>query len=270
MPAPAVNALPTAPQRTDTSSVFSARADAWVAALASFTAEVNALASYLDALANGAFKTYVRVATTADHGLSGLAAIDGVTPVAGDRVLVKSNTAAAQNGIYTAASGAWSRTTDADIGGELVSALIVISEGSTLADTLWVCSTNAPITLGSTALVFSQFTGGGMLGSNNLSELTNLASARSNLGLANTALALPLTFNFTAAGEARFYADVAMTLTQQATSGSGSVAYEKSTAAAPSTFSSTTSPITLEAGAWLKVTASSVVSIFTVHLKRTA
>lgn len=77
-------------------------------------------------------------------------------------------------------------------------------------------------------------------------------------------------FNFSDAGEARLYADVAMTLTQQATSGTGSVAYEKSTAAAPSTFSSTTSPITLEAGAWLKVTASAVTDIYAVALKRTA
>ena len=76
--------------------------------------------------------------------------------------------------------------------------------------------------------------------------------------------------NFTADGEVRFYADVGITLTQQSTSGTGSVAYEKSTAAAPSTFSSTTSPITLEAGAWLKITASSVTDLFAVALKRTA
>lgn len=77
-------------------------------------------------------------------------------------------------------------------------------------------------------------------------------------------------FNFTDDGEARFYADVAMTLTQQSTSGTGSVAYEKSTAAAPSTFSSTSSPISLEAGAWLKVSASSVSTLYAVALKRTA
>lgn len=77
-------------------------------------------------------------------------------------------------------------------------------------------------------------------------------------------------FNFAADGEARFYADIAMTLTQQSTSGTGSVAYEKSTAAAPSTFASTTSPISLEAGAWLKVTASSVSDLYAVALKRTA
>lgn len=95
------------------------------------------------------------------------------------------------------------------------------------------------------------------------------------LTISNTgasALLTPVTpvFNFTDDGEARFYADVAMTLTQQGTSGTGSVAYEKSTNAAPSTFSSTTSPISLEAGAWLKVTASSVTDLYAVALKRTA
>ncbi|MXO63418.1 hypothetical protein [Qipengyuania oceanensis] len=77
-------------------------------------------------------------------------------------------------------------------------------------------------------------------------------------------------FNFSDDGEARFYADVAMTLTHQSTSGTGTIAYEKSTAAAPGTFSSATSPITLEAGAWLKVSASSVTGLVAAALKRTA
>ena len=76
--------------------------------------------------------------------------------------------------------------------------------------------------------------------------------------------------NFSADGEARIYADEAMTITETATSGTGTIAYEKSTNAAPSTFSSTTSPISLEAGAWLKVSASSVTDIVAVALKRTA
>lgn len=97
------------------------------------------------------------------------------------------------------------------------------------------------------------------------------AAARTTLGISNAALALPLTFNFSADGEARFYADVAMTVTEQADSGTGTVAYEKSTNAAPDTFASTSSPIALEAGAWLKVIASGVSGdCYAVHLKRTA
>jgi hypothetical protein len=79
--------------------------------------------------------------------------------------------------------------------------------------------------------------------------------------------ALPLTFNFTAAGDAYFYADVAMTLTEQATTGAGTVSYEKGTTADPDTFTATTSPITLQAGAWLKVSSDDALA---VHLKRTA
>ena len=94
-----------------------------------------------------------------------------------------------------------------------------------------------------------------------------LTATAKQIGL--LAPAIPV-FNFSADGEARFYAYEAMTLTQQATSGTGTIAYEKSTSAAPSTFSSTTSPISLEAGAWLKVSASSVTDLVAVALKRTA
>lgn len=75
---------------------------------------------------------------------------------------------------------------------------------------------------------------------------------------------------FTSDSQTRIYADEAMTIAQQSTSGTGSVAYTKSTNAAPGTFSSTTLPTSLEAGAWLKVTASSVSTFYAVHLKRTA
>jgi hypothetical protein len=76
--------------------------------------------------------------------------------------------------------------------------------------------------------------------------------------------------NFSSDGEVRFYADAAMTVTEIATSGTGTIAYAKSTSGAPTVFNSTTSPITLQAGAWLKVTASSVTGIVAVHLRRTA
>jgi hypothetical protein len=52
--------------------------------------------------------------------------------------------------------------------------------------------------------------------------------------------------------------------------GTGTLAYAKSTAAAPGTFNSTTLPTTLEAGAWLRVTASGVTGFLAAHLRRTA
>lgn len=77
--------------------------------------------------------------------------------------------------------------------------------------------------------------------------------------------------NFTAAGDMYIPADAAMTIIQgNAKIGTGTLAYAKSTNAAPGTFTSTTLPATLEAGAWLKITASGVTGFVATHLRRTA
>jgi len=72
-------------------------------------------------------------------------------------VLLKNQTAPAENGIWVAQSGAWTRATDADVEGELLNAAVFVSEGSTQADTAWVMTTNAPITVGTTSLTWVQF-----------------------------------------------------------------------------------------------------------------
>lgn len=102
------------------------------------------------------FKASVRIATTANiASLTGLAAIDGKTPIAGDRILVKDQSTGSQNGIYVAAAGAWSRATDADTGTELNGgALISVEEGTTNAETIWALTNDGTVTIGSTALVF--------------------------------------------------------------------------------------------------------------------
>lgn len=102
------------------------------------------------------FKASVLVATTANlAALSGLLTVDGVVLAAGDRILVKNQTTASQNGIYIAASGAWSRAPDADASIEVTPGLLVIVEkGTTNADTVWQLVTDAPIVLGTTALTF--------------------------------------------------------------------------------------------------------------------
>lgn len=123
--------------------------------------------TYVDNLVQGlSWKQAVRAATTANGAIASAYAngsvIDGVTLATGDRILIKNQTTASENGIYVvAASGAPARAADADTGAELVNASVYISEGTTQADQSWTCTTNAPITLGTTGLTFAQAGGGG-------------------------------------------------------------------------------------------------------------
>ena len=114
---------------------------------------------YVDSLAIGlSFKNPAICATTANITLSGLQTIDGVTVVAGNRVLVKSQTNTANNGIYSASTGAWTRTTDADTWDELVSAFLFIESGTSYAGTAWYCSAQPGGTLGVTGVNWNTFT----------------------------------------------------------------------------------------------------------------
>lgn len=116
---------------------------------------------YVDQLVNGAdWKASVRCATTGNITLSGLQTIDGITVVGGDRVLVKNQSAASGNGIYVAGSGAWARAADADAGTLTANAAVFVSEGTTLADTQWICNTNDPITVGTTSISWTQLGAG--------------------------------------------------------------------------------------------------------------
>lgn len=77
--------------------------------------------------------------------------------------------------------------------------------------------------------------------------------------------------NFTAAADAYIAARSAMTISQgNAPIGTGTLAYAKSTAAAPGTFAITSLPVTLEAGAWLKVSATAVTGFVAADLYRSA
>ena len=117
---------------------------------------------YVDTVAQGLdAKASCVAATTADITLSGAQTIDGVSVVAGNRVLVKNQSLSQNNGIYLCASGSWTRTTDADTWDELTSAFTFIEQGTVNADTGYVCTANAGGTLGTTALPWSQFSGAG-------------------------------------------------------------------------------------------------------------
>jgi hypothetical protein len=128
-------------------------------------AQDAATKNYVDGVATGLDpKASVRLASTANVTVATgtLLTIDGVVTVGGDRVLLKNQTAAAENGIYIAGAGAWTRATDADTSAEVNAGMFVfVEEGTLYADTGWVLATNNPITLGTTALTFTQFSGAG-------------------------------------------------------------------------------------------------------------
>lgn len=101
-------------------------------------------------------KQSVRAATVANITLSGAQTIDGVVLTVGDRVLVKDQTAAAQNGIYLVAAQGWTRATDAGDGTKLSSgARVSVEEGAINAGKVWYLATAGAISVGTTVLLFS-------------------------------------------------------------------------------------------------------------------
>jgi hypothetical protein len=122
--------------------------------------------TYVDTVVNGLdWKPSVRAATTAAGTLATSFengdVIDGVTLATGDRILIKNQATGSENGIYTVnASGAPTRATDADANAEVTAGMAMfVSEGTTNGNTQWALSTDDPITLGTTSLVFSQIGG---------------------------------------------------------------------------------------------------------------
>lgn len=118
--------------------------------------------AYVDGISAGLdFKESCRAATTANITLSGEQTIDGVSVVAGDRVLVKNQTSGSANGIYIADASTWSRATDFDNDADVSSgALTFVEEGTAGGGKQFVLTTTGAITLGTTSLTFSVFGGG--------------------------------------------------------------------------------------------------------------
>ncbi|SDW35537.1 hypothetical protein SAMN05444064_10321 [Pseudomonas syringae] len=123
-------------------------------------ADVTQLHRAILGLAASDYKKAVRCATTVSIGLSGLQTIDDVTLVAGDRVLVKNQDTPAQNWIYLAAAGAWTRAQDANESNECSPGhLVPVQAGTKNAGTVWqLVNTVFPV-LGTTALVFERLLG---------------------------------------------------------------------------------------------------------------
>jgi hypothetical protein len=134
-------------------------------AVAPGTAGTDAInKNQLDAATMGlSWKQAVRAATTATITLSSApASIDGVALTAGDRVLVKNQSAPADNGIYVfaAAASPLTRATDMDAAAEFAGATVFVTEGTANADSGWT-QTAEVATVGTDAVTFAQFTGSG-------------------------------------------------------------------------------------------------------------
>ena len=120
--------------------------------------------SYVDDLVAG-LKTRIitRVATTANVNLSNALengdTLDGITLATGNKVLVKDQTDATENGIYVVpSSGAASRDPDFNTVAELAGQLVIVQEGSTNADRIYLCTTDNSGTIGSVNITFSRVT----------------------------------------------------------------------------------------------------------------
>jgi len=136
-----------------------------IASMADPTAATDAATKqYVDNLSQGLdTKLSARAIATTNITLSGTQTVDGVALVVNDRCVVAGQSTAANNGIYSVQSGAWTRTTDADTWNELISAYVFIESGTANADSGWLCTVDPGGTLGSTAVTWTQFSGAGQI-----------------------------------------------------------------------------------------------------------
>jgi hypothetical protein len=185
---------------TLTTSSASGIKGATVALSASAAATLNTRQMVGEYIASRQFKESVRVASTAniaDLNNAG-SSIDGVTLLATNRVLLKDQSTASQNGIYIVSSTGpvvLSRANDfasSTFGGLYTNTLVFVNEGTAGSGKAYRLSTTGAITIGSTSLTFTEFGagGGGTWGSitGTLSSQTDLQSALDLKG--NKAMAL--------------------------------------------------------------------------------
>jgi hypothetical protein len=134
------------------------------------SAQDAATKNYVDTTVQGIdWKASVRAATTANvtlaSDLENGDTLDGVVLSTGDRVLVKDQSTGSENGIYVVkVSGAPDRSTDADTGAEVTANFAVfVEQGTVNADSGFTLTNNGSVTIGTTALAFTQFTGLGQI-----------------------------------------------------------------------------------------------------------
>lgn len=124
--------------------------------------------SYVDSVASGLeVKESVRATTVTSITLSGVQTIDDVALSVGDRVLVKNQSNAVQNGIYVVSNTGWTRAVDfngvGQSGAVSGGAFAFVEEGTTYGDTGWVLTNDGLVSIGSDSLTFTQFSGAGSI-----------------------------------------------------------------------------------------------------------
>lgn len=162
-----------------------------LACLLATTANLNAV------YANGA--AGVGATLTDNSGTFAVFTVDGVSPALGSRILIKNQTTTFQNGVYTLTTNGdtisipWklTRATDYDQAPSEIhpGTLVLVNSGTVNASTSWL-ETATVTTIGTDPILFSQFTFSPtafLLAANNLSDVANVATSRTNLGLGTAA-----------------------------------------------------------------------------------
>jgi hypothetical protein len=195
--------------------------------------------AYVDAIAQGlAFKAPANYTTTGNITLSGLGVQAGgdwnVTLTAGNRILVKDQTTGANNGIYLAAAGAWTRSLDANTYDELLSAYLFVLDGVTLAGSAWV-DTNVPGgTLGVTPITFVRFSNTAVYSAGTGLTLSSYQFSITPVGTAGTygsASSVPV-FVTNASGQVTSVTNTAIAITNGQVSGLGTMSTQNANAVA--------------------------------------
>lgn len=118
----------------------------------------------------------VKTVAVSNIALSGLSAVNGYTPIAGDRILVISQTTATDNGVYVAASGAWTRATDSDTDAKLRGYQYLVTSG-TNANYRYGNTNQSTITVGTTNITYQTISAG---------ETDPVFTASPSFGITNT------------------------------------------------------------------------------------
>ena len=184
-------------------------------------AQDAATKAYVDGVAQGLdVKQSVVTISLSNITLSGLQTVSGVVLSAGQRVLVAGQTVETNNGIYVAAAGAWARSADMPTGSNAAGAFTFVESGSgDLADSGWVCTNDsANSTVGTDAILFTQFSGAGQItAGNGLTKTGNTLDVSVGNGIAIVSDAVAVKLNAANPGLKVDGAGLAISLTANAT-----------------------------------------------------